>query len=138
MGLLVDLALDSGIVVPSAYMNIYNLTAFKENVRVEFFFYQSQNAHVDGKKEIKTLSFSFRPNLNDDALNFYKQAYYEIKRLPEYREAVDVLEHGQVAFLDEDLPPLSPSPPELSTPSRSARVDLTLIELLAKTHAESI
>lgn len=95
MGLTRGLTLNSGINVPNAYFRISSIFGDKEHIQFHLVAYLSREEYKDGKGVIYTESFSFEPNINDDAPNFYRQGYAYVKTIGDYKESNDILEEGQ-------------------------------------------
>lgn len=82
-----------GIEVPfeKAYVQVTRISGDKEFLE----FYLSVYDTEAKENLIETRIYSFVPSIEDDATNFYKQIYTYAKTLPEYEDAIDVLEPGQ-------------------------------------------
>lgn len=73
------------------YIQIINVTGNKEKVDIDVAtFSDSTKQNI-----INTTSYSFVPTVGVDADDFIKQGYEYLKTLPEYADAIDILEEGQ-------------------------------------------
>lgn len=89
----------SGLVVDDAYFRIQYIYGDKNMLYVDFATFVSRNHALEGRPSISINTYSFVPDVRDNALNFYRQAYAYIKRREEFKNAVDVLEEGQVPLV---------------------------------------
>lgn len=80
------------IVFPDAYYKITFLTV-GTMVSAQVTIYDDLNK----SNVIGFTSVDFQYSKNDDSKNYHKQGYKYMKTLPEYAEAIDVLEEGQTA-----------------------------------------
>lgn len=103
MGVTKRLVLDSGVIVDQAYFRIRNLFGDSGNIQCTLDAYISREAFLEEKANIHTENFSFQPNVNDDALNFYRQGYAYLKENDNYIDAEDVLEDGQSPLTQEEI-----------------------------------
>ncbi|OMF38771.1 hypothetical protein BK133_00780 [Paenibacillus sp. FSL H8-0548] len=77
-----------GIPVVKAYARIEDFNGTKESMNIQLVFYVNEQACSTGES-FKRDSYSFVPDVSDDALNYHKQGYEHLKILPEFIEAVD-------------------------------------------------
>lgn len=78
-------------IIEKCYCKIDNLKGNKENISFKLFIYNSTK-----NKLINIVSYNFKPNVSNDSDNFIKQAYIYLKTLPEFANAIDLLDEGQV------------------------------------------
>lgn len=95
MGLQFNLVLANGLTAPGAYGRVDSVMGSKESLDFSFNVYSSRKAFIDKLPQVEQRMYTFTPSVEDDAVNFIKQAYRYIKRLPDYVDAIDVLEYGQ-------------------------------------------
>lgn len=88
-----EMTIPKTVTVNNAYLMINKIEGNKEIMDM------SLNVYKDETKDylISTQSYSFVPSINDGSDNFIKQGYSFLKTLPEFQDAVDVLEEGQMA-----------------------------------------
>lgn len=92
MALQMLVSLDSGIDVKDAYARIFHIQGDKSNLSIALQYYVSQSAVEEQKPPFKEGYYQFVPSVEDDAPNFIKQGYEHLKSLPEFADAIDVLE----------------------------------------------
>lgn len=73
------------------YIQITNVSGNKEKVDINV----TTFLHATKQNIINTTSYSFVPTVGVDADDFIKQGYEYLKTLPEYADAIDILEEGQ-------------------------------------------
>jgi len=81
-----------GITLESSYARINTLTGSKNLVGFALYYYVSRNDYLNGCVSIKQESYEFVPNIQDGSDNFIKQGYEYLKTLPEFSNALDVIE----------------------------------------------
>lgn len=97
MGLRKDLETKTGLFVRLAYFRIDVLSVKQDEVNFNLMAYVSREDFLNGKDYLQYENYSFKPDMSEEkTLNIYKQAYAYIKNLEEYKNAIDVLENGQV------------------------------------------
>lgn len=92
MALKIGVSLESGIAVEDAYARIFHIEGDKSTLAIALQYYVSQAAVEEQKPPFKEDYYQFVPSVEDDAPNFIKQGYEHLKSLPEFADAVDVLE----------------------------------------------
>lgn len=92
MGLLKTIELESGLIVQNAYCKIIVISGNSEEMTLYLSTYVDRDASIEEKPYLRQTAFSFVPSLLDGADNFIKQGYEHLKTLPEFTNAVDVLE----------------------------------------------
>lgn len=78
-------------IINDCYIVVENLTGSKSNVNFSVVIYKTS----DKSEVIDSKLYSFIPNVEENSSNFIKQCYNYLKTLPEYADAIDVLEEGQ-------------------------------------------
>ncbi|WP_144559538.1 hypothetical protein [Shouchella miscanthi] len=96
MGLLKTTITDSGIEVWNAYYRIDSLVVRSDQCEYFLHGYVSRSYFNQGKSPILTERRTMTVDLHDDALNFTRQIYANLKSDGEFIEARDVLEDGQL------------------------------------------
>ncbi|AAP12364.1 MULTISPECIES: hypothetical protein [Bacillus] len=77
---------------PKAYLQIVNINGDKTYMTVQVILYDDdQKGNV-----INRLQYGFKPSILDSAPNYHKQGYEYMKTLPEFKNAIDILEEGQI------------------------------------------
>ncbi|WP_242300242.1 hypothetical protein [Bacillus cereus group sp. BfR-BA-01448] len=97
MGFLINKNLPSGIIVNGSYARISNVFGTKNNLMFSIDYFMSREADKEGKSSFYQESFQFTPDVKDDAVNIFKQAYRYVKTVDGFQSAIDVLEEGQSA-----------------------------------------
>lgn len=83
--------INKDLLIKDAYIKILAVQGDKNNLGITIGVYQtSDKVHL-----IKTEHYKFIPDLSVQSNNFIKQGYEYLKSLPEYANAIDVLEEGQ-------------------------------------------
>lgn len=73
-----------------AYIKILSITGDKNKIRIKV------GTHTSNKENLLTVEVvEFTPSVSNTSYNFIKQGYEYLKTLPEYANAIDVLEEGQ-------------------------------------------
>lgn len=90
MALLKNVTLPNGLAVPAAYIRIDSISGFKSQITVSVNYYVSEQSYRDGSSYLHQEFYSFVPNLEDGAVNFFKQGYEYLKTLPEFEGAIDI------------------------------------------------
>jgi len=102
MGLTKQLELDTGIILPKAYIRVVSCAYIhRHHVSVKVLIYKDINSFTDGKNEITSFShicttdfidfFSVHV-LNQENTNIISQAYEWLKTLDFYKDAVEAPE----------------------------------------------
>jgi hypothetical protein len=90
VALLKDLNLESGLYAHNAYHRISEVSGSKTQIRIDVLAYASQDKYTNGGTPIDIAkSYSFVPDIADNAPNFIKQGYLYLKTLPEFANAED-------------------------------------------------
>lgn len=76
----------------NAYIKITNQTGNKEKVLLDVGIYDKKDGVC-----VLTKYYDFVPIVSDSSANFIKQGYEYLKTLDEYKDAVDLLDEGQIA-----------------------------------------
>lgn len=92
MAIVNRVVLDSGIVAEHAYIRIQELSGNKNFVGIRLEVFGDQELCNSGKSPIAYYNYSFEPAKDEESLRWDRQAYEYLKTLPEYADAVDVLE----------------------------------------------
>lgn len=92
MALVMERDTGYGISLEEAYIKVENTSGNKELLYITVLVFLNDTARKEGKSPIEQYSYSFVPKVTDDAPNYHKQAYEYLKSLPEYADAIDVLE----------------------------------------------
>lgn len=87
----VENVITKDICINNAYIAITNCKGNKEEVQITVGIYKDSRKTVP----IEVKLYSFIPNLSTSSENFIKQGYEYLKTLPEYADAIDILEEGQ-------------------------------------------
>lgn len=80
-----------GVIVQNIYVRIEMLYGSKNTLGIDAHYYIYENNTVSNNK-IKVKSFTFAPSVDDASANFIKQGYDYMKVLPEFKNAIDLLE----------------------------------------------
>ena len=83
---------DTGVIVDDSYINIVSVNGNKESLTVYLNYYASDIARQSNKLPLKQAVYSFVPDASLNSLRWDKQAYEYLKTLPEFEDAIDVLE----------------------------------------------
>lgn len=92
MALLIDVFMDNGISVEKAYAQIENLSGKKNKIVIYLNYYVNADAAANGTPSFKQSVHEFIPSTNELSLRWDKQAYEFLKTVPEFEDAIDVLE----------------------------------------------
>lgn len=92
IGLIRSVKLNNGLEVYNAYYRLNSLSGDKDNIEFVMHGYASKSLRNEGAGRIDEEYYSFTPDTSEDATNFIKQAYEYLKTLPEYADAIDVIE----------------------------------------------
>lgn len=97
MGFLKNVVADNGLEAPNAYHRIDSLSGNQEVVNFTITAYPSFAFYQNNKliQPLTSKQYSFKPDVNDNAPNFFRQAYAHSKELDDYQDTIDVLEEGQ-------------------------------------------
>jgi hypothetical protein len=95
MALQKTVTLNNGLQVQNAYIRIDTVSGYKSNITISVNSYVSQQDFKDGKGYLEQKFYNFIPNVEDDSKNIFKQGYYYLKTLDEYKDSIDILEEGQ-------------------------------------------
>lgn len=98
MALRKSIETDMGFVAEDGYIRINSINGDKYNLVIEVYFFYNQAYATDNYAPFNSSRYFFTPDIKDDAKNFYKQGYEYLKTLPEFKDAIDVLEEGQTAL----------------------------------------
>ena len=98
MGFLKNTIADNGVEVINAYHRISSVNGNQEEISITLTAYPSQKFYLENKyiRPLYTKTYSFAPNVADDADNIFKQAYSYLFGLEEYNNVINILEEGQV------------------------------------------
>lgn len=94
VGLEMTVLSDSGIVVENAYHRLDYIEGKQEVISFNVKTYPSYSDFLKNKKLTPLTSkyYFFKPNLNQDSDNLFKQSYDHLKSLGEYNTATDVID----------------------------------------------
>ncbi len=95
MALQMDIVLYEVLPVRATYVKIDFIEGGKENLRLTLAYYVSRESALKKEKSLQQKYLYFKPNVDTQSTNFLRQGYMHIKTLPEFKEAIDVLEAGQ-------------------------------------------
>lgn len=84
-----------GIIINDAYGKIINLSGTKDKVTYTVAFFVNSELAQDDSNAFNSLRYSFVPLQTENSDRWDKQAYEHLKTLPEYVNAIDVLDEGQ-------------------------------------------
>lgn len=90
MGLIKQVEMDTGLVLPNAYYRISTVGGCKSNQILTLCLFSSQTAYKDGKACMEQKYYDFTPDVSDGSSNFIKQGYEYIKSLPEFVDSLDI------------------------------------------------
>jgi hypothetical protein len=87
----IPLYIQKEVQLSNCYVQIFNVSGNKDSMCIEVVIYldSTKSTIIEHKK------YWFTPNTSNDSMNFIKQGYEYLKTLPEYENALDVLEEGQ-------------------------------------------
>lgn len=77
--------------IERAYIKVLQISGDKSNVHFEVGVYETE----DKNNLVFTKNYNFIPSVQPGSENFIQQAYEYLKTLPEYADAIDILEEGQ-------------------------------------------
>lgn len=96
MGLIVTKSLMNGLVITDAYVRIDTIMGSKNSIEYSVVTYSSRQHFLNDKLPIDNIEhYSFKPEIKAKSENFLRQAFYDLKKKPQYIEAVDIFEEGQ-------------------------------------------
>lgn len=78
------------VVFEKAYHKILQLSGNKYFFEMEVVVYDEKGGNV-----LNSTKYSYPVSVADKSENFIKQGYLYLKALPEYKDALDILEEGQ-------------------------------------------
>ncbi|MEK4157591.1 hypothetical protein NYE27_21080 [Paenibacillus sp. FSL R10-2779] len=84
--------LNTGITLSNAYARIEGMSVTKESIMFGLVYYADKQAAVSDKSFVAFEQYYFVPSVADNAPNYHKQGYEYLKTLPEFVDAVDILE----------------------------------------------
>ncbi len=96
MALSKNIVLGNGLTVDNSYIRIDTISGYKSGLDISVNSYVSRQDFKDGKGYLEQKFYNFVPNVDDNAKNFIKQGYEYLKTLDEYKDAISILEEGQV------------------------------------------
>ena len=85
--------IEKTFIIESTYIVVSRFEGNKERLT----FYISIYDNSLKENLITSTPYEFVPSVEDEAGNFIKQAYEYLKTLPEFENAIDILEEGQAA-----------------------------------------
>lgn len=92
MALQIKYTSPAGFIAEEAYVIIKQISINKNIMNVDVLIYFSREARLNNNQPISSNIYQLEHSIDDDAKNAYKQGYEGMKSLPEYSEAIDVLE----------------------------------------------
>lgn len=97
MGFLQKAVSDNGLQTPEAYHRISGMFVTQSRVEFTLSSYASIEFFKENNLAIPLFSkeYNFVPDVTEEAKNIFKQGYEYLFSLPEYKNAIDVLEEGQ-------------------------------------------
>ena len=96
MALQRNINLNSGIQITNGYSRIDSISGSKNGITFTLNSYLNRQAYENGKEYIEHRELSFIPSVKDNSSNWIKQSYNYLKTLEEFKDAVDLLDEGQV------------------------------------------
>lgn len=82
----------AGVVINNAYVRVDTVCGYKFGLDISVNSYVTQEAFEGGQGYLEQKFYNLIPSVEDDAPNFIKQGYIYLKTLPEFEDAIDVLE----------------------------------------------
>lgn len=76
------------VVFNDAYFKVTHIVGNKENMDIQLSVFKDPTKNIT----IGSSTYSFVPSVDDNSENFIKQGYDYLKTLPEFSDAVDILE----------------------------------------------
>lgn len=92
MALIQTITLQNGLEVQDAYIRIDTVSGSKNRLDISVKSYVSRDSFNSGLGFLEQVTYNFVPSVADGSHNFIKQGYEYLKTLPEYADAVDVIE----------------------------------------------
>jgi hypothetical protein len=98
MAFQMTITLPSGIKVENAYVKIVDQKGVK-NVKLKLIAYKDRESMLNGFPAIDgyDISYDFNPEFGENKGDNITQGYGYLKTLPEFKDAIDILEDGQAA-----------------------------------------
>lgn len=87
-----NVVLNNGMSAETSYARIDSIGGSKDGLTFSLNYYLDQQSFIEGKEYLKSEQHTFVPSVADDAQNFIKQGYNYLKSLPDFADAIDVLE----------------------------------------------
>lgn len=88
MAFLITVRLNNGIEITNSYARISYISGNKERLEITLDYYSSRENFLNGSSPVQSELYGFKPNVNDDADNFYKQGYDQLKILDKFKGAI--------------------------------------------------
>lgn len=96
MALQLEFTAPNGVTANQAYAFIKSLTEIDgSSISFQLYTYYTKEAKENELEPLFTRSYSFTPDVSDEAKNYRKQGYEFLKTIEEFATALDVLEEGQ-------------------------------------------
>lgn len=80
------------IIFEDAYLKIGEFEGSKESIKFNLLIFDKTKTYL-----LDSICYCVIPTIEDSSSNFIKQGYIYLKSLPDYSDAVDILEDGQVS-----------------------------------------
>lgn len=87
----------SGIEVQDAYVRIDSVNGNKQQLGIIVRVYKDKAAADGNYAYLENRYYNFEPSVETGSPNFIKQGYEHLKTLPEYADAVDLLDESTTA-----------------------------------------
>lgn len=85
--------LQNGLIVNNAYIRIDTVSGYKNEITMSVNSYVSRQDFLENKPYLEQKFYKFTPNTSSDGNEMWSQGYEHLKKLDEYKEALDVFEN---------------------------------------------
>lgn len=92
MALLVDKIIINGVEVRNAYARVDTIQGNKNKIEFSLNYYVNREQYQGGFGYLKQELFSYKPDISDTSVNFFKQSYDFLKTLETFKNALNVEE----------------------------------------------
>lgn len=97
MAFMKNIILNNGLSVENAYIRIDTVAGYKGRLDISVNSYLSKESFLGKQGYLEQKIYNFIPSVEDSSSNFIKQGYEYLKTLDEYKDAIDLLDEGQIA-----------------------------------------
>lgn len=83
------ITLQNGLVATNAYVRVDTVSGYKGGIDYSVNSYLSKEAFESGQGYLEQEMLHFIPSVSDDASNFIRQAYDDLKTRDKYKDGID-------------------------------------------------